>query len=240
MDTDGIATINPFRFKCYYYDKESGMYYCQTRYYVPEWGRWLNADHASFLQFDNINGMNLFAYCGNSPVMYADPRGEFVFGISVLIGALIGGIFGAIEGGISAKATGRNVGWGIFLGAVGGTLLGGVAGGLGASGALSGMKLITVSIIGGASFVVGSATEALNQVINGEDTSWGNIIYSGAKSGVSNVFSLLFANYVSPLAKDAFDIFGTTLGTSIIFFGINMLFNTKDFYEYGKQLKEKY
>lgn len=130
---------------------------------------------------------------------------------------------------------------GIFLGAVGGTLLGGVAGGLGASGALSGMKLIkAVSIIGGASFVVGSATEALNQVINGEDTSWGNIIYSGAKSGVSNVFSLLFANYVSPLAKDAFDIFGTTLGTSIIFFGINMLFNTKDFYEYGKQLKEEY
>ena len=241
VDTDGIATLNPFRFKCYYYDTESGMYYCQTRYFVPEWGRWLNADSPNFLQFDNINGMNLFAYCNNSPVMFSDPSGEFVFGISMLIGALVGGIFGAIEGGISAKVAGRNVGWGIFLGALGGAVIGGVAGGLGASGALTGMKLIkAVSIIGGASFVVGGATEALNQVINGEDISCGNIILSGIKSAVSNSLSFLFANYISPLAKDAFDIFGATLGTSIIFFGINMLFNTKDFYEYSKKLKEKF
>ena len=75
VDTDGIAKLNPFRFKCYYYDTESGMYYCQTRYFVPEWGRWLNADSPNFLQFDNINGMNLFAYCSNDPIMYFDING---------------------------------------------------------------------------------------------------------------------------------------------------------------------
>ncbi len=75
LDTDKIATINPFRFKCYYYDRESGMYYCHTRYFVPEWGRWLNADHFAYLELDNINGMNLFAYCSNDPIMYFDING---------------------------------------------------------------------------------------------------------------------------------------------------------------------
>ncbi len=75
LDTDKIATINPFRFKCYYYDRESGMYYCHTRYFVPEWGRWLNADHFAYLEFYNINVMNLFVYCGNNPIMYTDIDG---------------------------------------------------------------------------------------------------------------------------------------------------------------------
>ncbi len=238
---NNIAEINPFRFKCYYYDTESGMYYCQTRYFVPEWGRWLNTDNPGFLQFDNINGMNLFAYCNNNPVMYSDPSGQFVFGISALIGALIGGIFGAIEGAISAKATGRDVGCGIVLGFLGGAIVGGVAGGLGASGMLTGMKLIkAISEIGALSLVVGGATEYFNQKINNEPTNWGNIVCAGIKSAASNVCSFLFANYLSTISKDAFDIFGTTLGTSIIFFGINLMFNAKDFYEYGKKLKEKY
>ena len=66
QDTAGLASINPFRFKGYYFDSESGMYYCHTRYYVPEWCRWLNADHPSFLQtncfkqitvYENLNCM---------------------------------------------------------------------------------------------------------------------------------------------------------------------------------------
>ncbi len=88
VDTDGIATLNPFRFKCYYYDTESGMYYCHTRYFVPEWGRWLNADTINNLKFGNINGLNLFAYCSNDPVMYVDPKGTFGFLIGLLIAAV--------------------------------------------------------------------------------------------------------------------------------------------------------
>ncbi len=41
LDTNGIGALNPFRYKGYYYDNESGMYYCNSRYYVPEWCRWL-------------------------------------------------------------------------------------------------------------------------------------------------------------------------------------------------------
>ena len=74
-NVENIANINPFRFKCYYYDVESEMYYCHTRYFVPEWGRWLNADHCAYLELYNINGMNLFVYCGNNPIMYSDLDG---------------------------------------------------------------------------------------------------------------------------------------------------------------------
>ncbi len=70
-----IGNINPFRYKGYYYDKESNMYYCKSRYYVPEWCRWLNADSIGYLDPTNINGLNLFAYCYNNPVMWMDSAG---------------------------------------------------------------------------------------------------------------------------------------------------------------------
>lgn len=46
-----IGALNPFKYKGYYYDQESGMYYCKSRYYVPEWCRWLNADSSTNLSF---------------------------------------------------------------------------------------------------------------------------------------------------------------------------------------------
>ena len=53
------------------------MYYCHSRYYVPEWCRWLNADSPNFLQPESLNGMNLFSYCGNDPVNRCDTSGRF-------------------------------------------------------------------------------------------------------------------------------------------------------------------
>ena len=50
QNSEGLAEINPFRYKGYYYDTESQMYYCNSRYYVPEWCRWLTADSPSYLQ----------------------------------------------------------------------------------------------------------------------------------------------------------------------------------------------
>ena len=71
-----LSKINPFRYKGYYYDEESKMYYCKTRYYVPEWCRWLNTDSPLFLDFNNIQSTNLFSYCGNDPVNNVDPTGH--------------------------------------------------------------------------------------------------------------------------------------------------------------------
>lgn len=73
--SSGIGKLNPFRFKGYYYDNESSMYYCKTRYYVPQWGRWLSADSPSELKPENITELNLFCYCNNNPILGYDPNG---------------------------------------------------------------------------------------------------------------------------------------------------------------------
>ena len=69
-----LAEINPLRYRGYYYDAETGLYYVGSRYYDPKVGRWLNADGQVSTGTD-ILGTNLFAYCGNNPASYWDPTG---------------------------------------------------------------------------------------------------------------------------------------------------------------------
>lgn len=64
-----IATINPFRYRSYYYDTETKLYYLQSRYYNPEVGRFVNADNAEILfNVSKTVDFNLYAYCGNDCV----------------------------------------------------------------------------------------------------------------------------------------------------------------------------
>ena len=68
--TGNIAQINPIRYRGYYYDAETKLYYLKSRYYDPELGRFMIIDDISYLDSDTINGLNLYAYCGNNPVWY--------------------------------------------------------------------------------------------------------------------------------------------------------------------------
>lgn len=91
QDTNGLASINPFLYKGYYFDKESGMFYCHTRYYVPEWCRWLNADSIEFYNPSSLFEQNFYCYCNNNPVCYIDPSSYIaVFLIGLIVGAIIG------------------------------------------------------------------------------------------------------------------------------------------------------
>ena len=62
-----IAQISPFRYRSYYYDSETNLYYLNSRYYDPETGRFINADDVSMLEVtqNSINGLNLYCYCLN-------------------------------------------------------------------------------------------------------------------------------------------------------------------------------
>ena len=69
-----VRTLNPFRYRGYYYDTETGLYYLQSRYYNPQWGRFLNAD-GYVSTGTGLLGYNMYAYCNNNPVMYCDCTG---------------------------------------------------------------------------------------------------------------------------------------------------------------------
>ena len=71
-----IANINPFRYRSYYYDKEIGMYYLNTRYYNPTWRRFLNADSGIMIN-KSLVGNNLYAYVDNNPINKTDENGNF-------------------------------------------------------------------------------------------------------------------------------------------------------------------
>ena len=70
-----MAELNPFRYRGYYYDNETGFYFLQSRYYNPEWRRFINPDTYFIAGEDVLNGSNMYAYCNGNPVMYKDPSG---------------------------------------------------------------------------------------------------------------------------------------------------------------------
>ena len=75
--TGAMAEANPLRYRGYYYDRETGFYYLNSRYYDPKIGRFINAD--SYVSTgQGIVGYNMFAYCGNNPVNASDPSGQFL------------------------------------------------------------------------------------------------------------------------------------------------------------------
>lgn len=75
-DETHIGHINPYRYRGYRYDKETGLYYLQSRYYSAQWGRFVNGD-ILFLQNNRIIGNNLYQYCYNNPVNNIDVTGKF-------------------------------------------------------------------------------------------------------------------------------------------------------------------
>ncbi|MCF7932789.1 MAG: RHS repeat-associated core domain-containing protein, partial [Acholeplasmataceae bacterium] len=100
-----LADINPYRYRGYRFDIETGLYYLQSRYYDPAIGRFISSDGLLGEQGDSI-GHNIFAYCANNPVMRIDPTGEtwghwaIAGGVVLLLVAatiLTGGVAGAFS-----------------------------------------------------------------------------------------------------------------------------------------------
>ena len=66
-----IGNINPFRYRGYYYDTETGFYYLNARYYDPQIKRFVNADTYINANGD-FDGFNMYAYCSNNPIILRD------------------------------------------------------------------------------------------------------------------------------------------------------------------------
>ena len=82
--------MNPIRYRGYYYDNETGLYYLQSRYYDSAIGRFVNAD-TYISTGQGFIGYNMFAYCNNNPVDGIDPCGDINWG-KLFSGATLIGI----------------------------------------------------------------------------------------------------------------------------------------------------
>ena len=162
-----IGNINPIRYRGYYFDTEIGFYYLQTRYYDPTTGRFVTIDGIAYADPESINGLNLYAYCGNNPVMNVDPDGTawwqwLLFGIGAALVAAAAIVLTVVTGGAAATFIGA-----VAIGAAKGALIGaavgsvvGIAGGAiyaGVTGANIGDSILSGFLIGfGIGAVVGA------------------------------------------------------------------------------------
>ncbi|MBE6766102.1 MAG: RHS repeat-associated core domain-containing protein [Ruminococcaceae bacterium] len=141
VDNSGInlGSINPLRYRGYYYDQETGLYYLQSRYYDPTVGRFINADDISFLGANGtVLSHNLFSFCVNNPINFTDDSGHFGSPLQWVC-AVISGVAGWCFGDYIARSIGLYPGkwwkWKTYaywtvrgLVAAGGAILGWVSG----------------------------------------------------------------------------------------------------------------
>lgn len=207
--SSGIGKLNPFRFKGYYYDNESSMYYCKTRYYVPQWGRWLSADSIEYLNPESINKLNLYTYANNNPVIYYDPDGHMALLCALLILGAIGMVANVGSQALTDLAYRNEFKWENYLVAAGAGFLGGMCY------AIPGVG----SIVSAA--VTSGLTTAGQMIVSGEYyDGWDYLIMAGGSAILSGLTAWEFGKISNNLSffkdsnfiLDNFSKFATNYG----------------------------
>jgi len=186
------ARYNPFKYRGYYHDDDTNLYYLNSRYYDPGTGRFINADTTDILTAtpEALTDKNLYAYCDNNPIMRKDNGGKFW-------NFIIGGVVGAVVGGVVAALNGEDTA-GIIIGALSGAASGVVAatglGWLAQAGVSAGISAIadfanqTVDIVqdGGTIFDY-NIGQTLNEAALGFITSAaGTVLGNFVDAGITN------------------------------------------------------
>ncbi len=191
-DEDFIGNLNPFRFKGYYYDADTGLYHLNSREYDPFYGRFISPDSLRYQDPYTPAGLNLYAYCNGDPVNYADPSGHsaLLIGLLIFTGAMALG--GAIYGGVSAGAAGGDVG-DIFAGIGKGALTGLIIGG-GISLTIGGFVIGGTTILGSIMATYGLSISA--NMIEVAITQGKKSCYDGDSfwAGANDINNAMFAN----------------------------------------------
>ena len=114
-----LGVLNPFRYRGYVYDEETGFYYLKSRYYDPETCRFISAD-VYLSTGQGVLGHNCYAYCMNAPVSGYDPDGKSMTAIlvGIAVAGIIGGCFSVASGGnfITGFYSGAFAAGTVFLG----------------------------------------------------------------------------------------------------------------------------
>lgn len=108
-----IGFINPFRYRSYYFDDETGFYYLKSRYYDPRIYRFISMDGLNYLNPSVVNGLNLWIYCFDNPVSFIDSNGNnpewwqwLISGLAIGAGAVLCFVPGGQAFGVSLLVAG--------------------------------------------------------------------------------------------------------------------------------------
>lgn len=159
---DTVGQQNPFRYRGYYYDKETGMYYLKNRYYDPELRRFISSDAVTTLiaSTETLHNRNLYTYCNQNPLTRSDSNGHLWTEIIGLAGA-------AISLGKQLLVDKKEMSWKVVAQAA----LDGISAAVGASAAKWGWQVVT-----------NVATTVVGGVLNGDDGT--EIAMQAAASGI--------------------------------------------------------
>ena len=191
LDTNGVGSLNPFRYRGYYFVSRIGLYYLTTRFYDYMTGRFLNADVPSICFDDGLKvpeGCNLYSYCRNNPISYVDPTGHspkwwqwLLFGIGA---ALVVGAITVLTMGVGTSIMATTMAGAVMHGAAVGTLIGASVGaGLGA-------------VIGGA-----TSDWSVEGILEGAMTGFGIGAFVGAIAGGSVEYFNYTPNQITGFTK---------------------------------------
>ena len=159
-----LGALNPLLYRGYVYDRETGLYYLQSRYYNPEIGRFISADNYPSTG-QGLTGNNMFAYCGNNPVSREDESGEFWLTAVIISAVVAGAISAAADAAIQAATTGE-----IDPGQV---LIAGVSGAIsGACALIPGGAFATTAISIGVNAALNAGSYAVNQLKNIDNSAF--------------------------------------------------------------------
>ena len=226
--SNNFSAYNPIRYRGYYFDAESGFYFLNARYYNPTWRRFISPDDTAYLDPDTPNGLNLYAYCNNDPVNYADPSGHdpewwqwTLAGVAiagaitvsiltmgtaapVLAGMVIGGVISAGFEIISQiRCGGINNADAIISAALGGMVAGAIS-----AISISGSSFL--SYLG--TFLIGGSASVLGGLVSGSVNSLETGVLAFLIGGTANIFGKFVSDQIKYF--DAVEIKARSISTT--------------------------
>ena len=189
-DTSHIGLINPFRYRSYYYDEEIGLYYLNSRYYNPEWGRFINCDEISG-EIGNVMSHNMYVYAFNNSLNYIDGHGDWPKWLKNAVKKVVVGLAAITVGVILTVATGGSAVPALTAGLKAAAISGGITSGISTAAAV-------VSSVGKGKSLKETTKKVAKSAVDGFSNGFmAGGIMAGASQTISAGFKIAAKNGVA-------------------------------------------